>query len=142
MKRFFKAVCIILVVALLLAIPAFAAEEISPWASIYFVNYSTYLYRTTGTSFEIWFEVAARDIMEEVGVNCIILQESSDGQNWTSIKTYTPENYPQMLCANTGTHADCVSYTGRSGYDYRAYVTFYAKKSTGFGERNVYAYFL
>lgn len=142
MNRFIKVVCLILIVAMVTTVPVFAEPDTTPWASAYFVSYGTYLYRTTGTSFEIWFEVVARDIMQELGVNSILLQESSDGQNWTTVHTYEPEDYPQMICTNTGSHADCVSYTGRSGYDYRAYVSFYAKKSTGIGERYVYAYFL
>ena len=142
MKLFLRSLCLILVISIILAVPVFATKEATPWASNYFVYYSTYLYRTTGTEFEIWFDVVGRNIMTELGVNSIILQESSDGENWTSIKTYTPEDYPQMICENTGSHADCVSYTGRPGYDYRAYVTFYAKNSSGFGERYVYANFL
>ena len=142
MKQFLKVVCAILAIAVIMAMPVFAEQEGSPWASAYFISYSTYLYRTTGTQFEVWFDVSARNIMTELGVSSILLQESSDGENWTTVKTYEPEDYPQMICENTGSHADCVSYTGRAGYDYRAYVSFYAKNSSGFGERYVYAYFL
>lgn len=142
MKNFLKVLCAILVISMVLSVPVFAAEETNPWSSAFFVLYSTYLYRTTGTQFEIWFEVDARDVMQELGVNSILLQESSDGENWITVKTYEPEDYPQMICENTGSHAECVSYTGRTGYDYRAYVSFYAKNSSGIGERYVYAYFL
>lgn len=142
MKQFMKMVCIVLAVSVLLAVPVFAEQEETPWASAYFISYSTYLYRTTGTQFEVWFDVSARNVMTELGVSSILLQESSDGENWTTVKTYEPEDYPQMICENTGSHAGCVSYTGLAGRDYRAYVTFYAKNSSGIGKRFVYAYFL
>ena len=142
MKKILRPVCIILIFALLLSVPVFAEEESSAWASSYFIAYSTYLYRTTGTQFQVWFDVSARSIMNELGVNSIKVQRSSDGENWTTVKTYLPEDYPQMLCESTGSHTGYVTYTGTSGYDYRAYVTFYAMNDTGIGKRFVYAYFL
>ena len=43
-----------------------------------------------------------------------------------------------MICENTSAHADCVSYTMESGFYYRAYVQFYAKKGTGTGYLSYY----
>ena len=144
MKRFSRSICVVLVIGMLLAVPVFAETETeaTPYASSYFISYCAYLYKTTGNTFEVWFEVAARDGMDELGVSEIKVQRSADGTNWTTMWTYTPENYPQMICENTGSHGDCVTYYGIAGYDYRAYVTFYAKNSRGFAERYVYAYFL
>lgn len=140
MKRFIKAVCVILVIAILLAVPVSAESEVSPYGSYYFIDYSTYLYRVSGYQFEIWFDVAARGVMDELGVSEIKLQRSADGENWSTVLTYTPAGNPQMLCENAACHADCVYYTGTSGYEYRAYVTFYAKNSSGYGKRYMYAY--
>lgn len=140
MKRFLKSICVILVVSILLAVPVSAEGEASTYASSFFIDYSTYLYRVSGYRFEIWFEVAARNVMEELGVSEIKLQRSADGENWSTVITYTPAGNPQMLCENEGFHADCVYYAGTSGYEYRAFVTFYAKNSTGYAKRYVYAY--
>ena len=130
---------------MLTAVPVFAETEatVSPYASSYFVSYCAYLYRTTGTQFEIWFEVNARSGMLELGVSEILLQCSTDGgENWETIKSYYPEDYPQMICENTAMHADRVPYTGLYGEDYRAYITFYARNSGGYAKRFVYAYFI
>lgn len=140
MKRFLKSICVILVVSILLAVPVSAEGEASTYGSNYFIEYSTYLYRVSGYRFEIWFDVAARNVMEELGVSEIKLQRSTDGENWNTVITYTPAGNPQMICENTGCHADCVYYAGTSGYEYRAFVTFYAKNSNGYGKRYMYAY--
>lgn len=144
MKRFKKSICFIFVLVMLLAVPVSAQgadEQISGY-SLFFHSYATYLYRVSSTEFEVWFEVTALDGMDKLGVNYIEVQRSTDGKNWETVKTYTPEDYPQMLCKNTGMHADCVSYTMTSGYQYRAYVTYYAEKGLSFGELYDYGYFI
>ena len=72
--------------------------------------------------------------MDELGASEIKIQRSSDGVNWTTMKTYTKESYSNLICENTGSHAACVSYTGTAGYYYRAKITLYAKKGTGSAE--------
>jgi len=144
LKHFSRSICVILVIAMMLAVPVLAETEtaVTPYASSYFISYCAYLYKTTGTTFEVWFEVVARSGMDELGVSEIKVQRSADGNNWTTMRTYTPEYYPQMICEDTGAHGDCVTYTGTAGYQYRAYITFYAKNSGGYAKRYVYAYFL
>ena len=140
MKRFIKIVCIVLVLSTLLAVPVSAESEATPYGSRYFIEYSTYLYRVGTNQYEIWFDVVARGIMDELGVCEIVLQRSTDGENWSKVLTYTPEGHPQMICKNTGCHGDCVYYMGSSGWQYRAFVTYYAKNSEGYGKHYVYAY--
>lgn len=138
MKRFTRCACFFLAIMMLLITPAFAAETVTPRASSYFMCISAYLEKTTGTQFEVWFDVTAVGGMDELGVSEIKVQRSSDGVNWTTMKTYSKDYYPQMICDNTVAHADCVTYTGTAGYYYRAYVCFYAKNSSGFGEYDEY----
>lgn len=139
MKRFTRLVCLFLAMSLLFAVPVFAAEEeeASTWGSSYFLTYDAYLYKTTSTKFQVWFEVTARSGMDELGTSKIIVQRSSDGSTWSNMFTYYPDYYSQMIKENTSINTNYVPYTGTTGYYYRAKVTFYAKNSNGTAE---YAY--
>ena len=136
MRRFIHSVCLLMVVVTLLTIPAMAAE--GERASNFFMRTSTYLEKVSGTTFEVWFNVTAVDRMDQLGVKTIKIQRSSDGTNWMTMKTYSKDNYSQMIDTNAVSHADCVTYIGSVGYYYRAYVTFYAKNSNGTGEYMMY----
>ncbi|MBO5130083.1 MAG: hypothetical protein J6B95_07050 [Oscillospiraceae bacterium] len=131
MKRFIQCVCLTLVVSMLLAFPALAVDN---RASNFFLSSSVYLYKTSGTTFEAWFEVDALGTMDELGASLIKIQRSSDGVNWTTMKTVTKEDNSDLICKNTGMHAACITYTGTVGYYYRAYIELYAKNSSGRGE--------
>ena len=135
MKSLKRYTCFLLIAALLLATPVFAAE---PRASDYFLSSSVYLHKTSGTTFEAWFEVNCLSIMDEVGASVVKIQRSSDGVNWTTMRTYNKESYTSMTDTNTSAHYSCVSYTGTAGYYYRAFIILYAKKGNGTGE--VYRY--
>ena len=131
MKRFVRVICLLLVFSMMLTVPAMAAEEITPRGSSYFASRLAYLHKTTGTQFRIWIEVAALGIMDELGASKIILQRSSDDSTWTDMKTYRSSTYTNLIEYDTGWHDAYVTYTGTSGYYYRAKVTFYAKNSSG-----------
>lgn len=134
MKRFTQLACLILIFSMVLAIPVFAAET-GTRASDYFMASSCYLYIISNTEFEVWFDVTSIRMMDELGASEIKVQRSTDKQNWSTVQTYSKEDYPQMICTNTGSHADCVTYSSaESGYYYRAMVTLYAKNSTGIAE--------
>lgn len=140
MKKLTRFVAMVLMLSLVLAIPAYAESTIDPRGSAFFGSYGTDLYKASSTSFEIWFDVDANAAtMQELGVSEIVVYRSADQQSWTRMKTYTPTNYPDMLDYNTGSYAGYVTYNYATlGYYYRARVTFYAKNSTGIGERDVY----
>lgn len=142
MKYLIKTICILLVVATVLAIPV-AAEEASPYASNYFMSHSTYLWKTSSTSFQVWFDVTAVSGMSELGVDYIDIERSSDGTNWSVVKTYSQGSYSNLVASNTGNHCSYVTYSNmQSGYQYRAYVKFYAKNTSGGrGYSGAYAYF-
>lgn len=141
MKRFVKLICLVLAFTMCLAIPA-AAEEITPYASNYFMSYNAYLSGETSTSFEVWFSVTALRKMDKLGVEYIDILRSSDGNNWTVVKTYDSDDYPSLMATNTYSHSGHVTYTNKqSGYQYRAYVKFYAKEGNNSGVIGAYAYF-
>lgn len=138
MKRFVKCICLLLALSLLLAVPAMAAEMPNGRASNFFGSSRVYLYQTSSKSFEAWFDVTAVRTMDELGASKIKIQRSTDDENWTTVKTCTMDNYSNLICANTAGHESYVTYTGSSGYYYRAYIELYAKDETGTGYWNRY----
>lgn len=134
MKRFVRVICLLLVFSMVMTVPAMAAEGATTWGSSYFASRLAYLYKTTGNQFRIWIEVAALDGMDDLGASEIILQRSSNDSNWTDVKTYTSSAYPNLLDHGSGWHDAYVTYTGTSGYYYRAVVTFYARKGSAVAE--------
>lgn len=131
MKRFVKGICLILSLAMLLALPAQAVETADTRSSSFFIASSVYLYETSDTTFQAWFDVTGVRIMDKIGAKEIKIQRSSDNENWTTMRTYSMEDYASLICENTSTHSACVTYTGTRGYYYRAYIKLYAKDETG-----------
>ncbi len=140
MKKVTRFVCMLLVLSVFLVIPAYAQTAAEPRGSAFFSSYGTDLYKTGTRTFQIWFDVDSNlTTMDELGVSEIIVYRSEDGQNWTEMRTYHMEDYSQMIAYNTGSHIDYVTYENATpGYYYTAYIFFYAKNSTGIGERDVY----
>lgn len=132
MKRFIKCICLMLCLTILLAIPAFASA-IESRASDYFTSSAVYLYETSNTTFQAWFEVTCKRTMDKVGAQTIKIQRSSDNQNWSTVATYSMNNYSALIRTNAIGHDACITYTGTSGYYYRAYYELYAKDETGIG---------
>ena len=137
MKRFIRFVCLLLVLATLAAIPAYAQKQ-STYASRYFSSYRAYCSKVTSTSIAVSFQVLGMDAMDELGANIIKLQYSSDKVNWTTAKTFTKANYPSMIETDTSMHTGVLYGNVPSGQYYRAYVEFYAKKGISFAERYYY----
>ena len=138
MSRFIRCTCLLLAMTIALAVPAFAAETTEPRGSRYFMNSGVFLCNVSGNSFEAWFEVTGVDIMDAIGVNFIKIQRSTDGSNWTTVRTYTKESYPHLLDSNSITHTAGVSYTATGGYYYRAFIQLYAQKGIGSAIMNEY----
>lgn len=135
MKRITKFTSLLLAVILLVSVPvAYAAETADQRASSYFMRNSAYLHGITSTGFDVWFEVTAMGIMDELGVSSIRVEKSTDAVNWETVKTYYKSDYSQMIDYNSTSHSGCVSFGNReSGYYYRAYVMFYAKDNGNTG---------
>lgn len=143
MKQLIKFVSLLLVLTLVFAVPVSAAENTAPYASNFFGSRNAYLWETSSTSFQVWFNVTAVGTMSELGVDYIEIERSSDGVNWSVVKTYSSDDYSNLIAYNTATHSSYVTYANRqSGYQYRAYVELYAKNSSGNrGYSGCYAYF-
>ena len=140
MRKFIRFAAMIVALSFMLAMPAYAQSSAEPRGSAFFGSYGTDLYKTSSSSFQIWFDVVSNvATMQVLGVSEIVVYRSADQQSWTKMKTYTMDNYPEMVDQNTSCHGGYVTYNyATTGYYYRARVTFYAKNSTGIGERDVY----
>lgn len=138
MNRTIRTICFLLSVVMLFVMPVYA-EENNTYSSAFIASYDSSICIPSGRTLEIWFDVVGKGEMDEIGVESIELQRSSTGSSWTVIKTFLPEDYPQMICENTGIAYDYVTYTGTYGYYYRAYVTFYASNSRGWGNEYQYS---
>lgn len=132
MKRFISTVCVLMALVCFLSVPVYA-DDGSTYSSVFFSAYDSFLRNPSGTIIRIWFDVMGNGTMDEIGASSIVLERSSDGVQWTAVKTFLPENYPKMICENTSIAYDYVVYSGSYGYYYRAYVEFYAKNSRGTG---------
>lgn len=138
MKRFLRSICLLLVFITICSIPAYAAENTAR-GSDYFMSRSCYLWKTSSTQFQVWFDVTAMSGMDELGASTIKVQRSADGKTWEDMQTYRKANYSNMICEDTAAHASYVTYSGaQPGYYYRAYVCFYAKNSDGIAQYNSY----
>ena len=139
MKIFRRIVVCLLALCLTLAAPltAFAADN--QRASLFFMAYSVYIYKTGGNNYNACFDVTGTGPMLEIGAKSLAIQESSDGVNWTTIRTYTTEFYPQMVAENAGTHYWHFSRTATAGRCYRLEAILWAENERGTGEKTVYS---
>ena len=131
MKRLVKCLCLILALSFCMAIPV-AAEEAAPYASSFFMSRDAYLWRTSSTSCQAWFEVTAMRGMDELGAQFIEIEESSDGVNWSVVATYNRANYSNLIKTNTSDHTSYVTFSKmKPDCQYRMYVRLYAKDTNG-----------
>ena len=141
MNKVFRLLTLLLAFIMVFTVSA-SAQEISPYASNFFLGYGANLEDVSSSSFEVWFSVSAVGIMTKLGVNYIDIERSSNGTDWSIVKTYDKDDYTNLIASNTGFHSGYVTYSNKqSGYQYRAYVDFYAKNSTGTASYGTYAYF-
>lgn len=140
MKKTKRYLCFALAVILLLAMPV-KAEESSAWSSAYITAYDSYLHQSGVDEIQVWFDVSGAGRCDKIGVSSIELQSSeSYNSGWTTVKTFLPSSYPQMLVENDYSQISYVTYSNATrGRFYRAIVVFYSEKGNGCGEIIDYA---
>lgn len=137
--RFFRIFCVVVAAVLLFNIPVYAGENTAR-SSSYIALYDSALVKGTGTELNVWFHVVGTDTMDEIGAREIrVQQRSSPDENWKTVITFRSENYPTMICQNTGYHSTHVTCRVTPGYYYRAIVIIYAAKDNGSGSIADYA---
>lgn len=121
-KKQSKIIALLLALVLCLAPAALAATQ----SSLYLSSYGASVYAEGSGDIQVWFNVQATGTMDEIGALTIILQRSSTGTNWTTVKTFQYTSYANMLDYDDNFYTSCVDYSGTEGYYYRAYVTIWA----------------
>lgn len=137
MKRFLRLVSLLLVFATLAAVPSYA-QEVTPRGSNELSSYRAYCTKTSSTTVVVSYQVLGADILDELGVNTVKVQYSSDGVNWTTAKTFQKATYTSMVNYGVSGHAGTLTATVPSGKQYRAMVEFYGEKNGSFTERTYY----
>ena len=130
-----------LVLALMLlfssSLAVIAAESRS---SSYINSCSVWLTKTSSTSFNVNFSISGKGMpISEIGVNSIVVEVSSDGENWEYDRKLTPSSYPQMLSSGVSTYAASVPCSGITGNYYRVMVAFHVKNGNGTGIQYAYS---
>ena len=133
----------ILVCSLIIPGTALAATtgSIQPYASKYLTSYSAYVYVTTSGQIQVWYDVTGTGVMDEIGVLSIELYESTDGTNWTWLKTFLHDTTSGMLFYDDDYISSHVSRSGGStSKQYKAYVCVWAGKNGSGDTRYFWAY--
>ena len=140
MNRTIKNIAFILAVIMILATPVFAAEENAPQPreSATLQEYAAFLHVPSGNQIQLWFDVIGTRRLDQVGSTRIIIQCSSDGVGWTTMKTYNYTSYSNMMATNAYDHCSYVTYYGTYNCYYRAYVTIQGTLGTESSTRYIY----
>lgn len=120
------AVIMVLTMTIPVAASAVTPEVAQPRASNYLNSYNAYVYLPGGSEVRVYFSATGTGYMDELGALTIELWESTDGSNWSWVKSFTHDSTSGMLSYNDNYHSGYVSYNGVSGRYYKAYVCIWA----------------
>lgn len=126
-KRLIRIISLLLIIAFLVPISTLASEN-QTRASDYLSSYNTYIYPAALGKIQVWFTVTGVNYMDEIGTLRIQLYESTDGENWTWVKTFKHTTSSGMLGYDKVYHSGHVEYSGTIGRYYKAYVCIWAGK--------------
>lgn len=139
----FKIIAVLLTFALIVPYPVSAStvETVQPFASKYLTSYSAYVYVTSSGEVQVWFDVMGTGDMDEIGALRIMLYESSDGTNWSDVKTFLHDSTSDMLFEDDYYVSSHVSWAnGSTSKQYKAYVCVWAGKNGTGDTRYFWAY--
>lgn len=126
-KRLIRITALFLIISLLVPVCATATEN-QTRASDYLDAYNTYIYPAALGKIQVWFTVTGVNYMDEIGTLRIQLYESTDGENWTWVKTFKHTTSSGMLGYDKVYHSGHIEYSGTIGRYYKAYVCIWAGK--------------
>lgn len=140
-KLFRCLVAVCLICAFFTPNVAYAAVKppVDPQASYYISNYFGYIAKS-GNTIQPVFSVSGTGMMEEIGATEIYLYESTDGVNYSMVKSYRDSNYPSMIAFNTSYHGGYMTYYGNANCYYKAYVCVFASRNGGGDARYFWIY--
>ena len=138
MKRTLRFIALFMSVVILCVIPV-SATEIAPMDSTHIDNCYGHIEMSAGYSVRVVFSIYAIGYMDELGASMIRVQRSTDGINWEICDTYWASDHPEMMGSGS-VFESSVTYHGQAGYQYRAFIYFHAKNSSGTRTAMAYAY--
>ena len=127
-KNAFRIIALVVVLTLLLAVTATAAEN----ASDYIAATSAWITRD-GNTIEVNFYIIGTGTMDQIGVKYVYLYESIPN-GWTLVKTFSytdPLYAADMMNSNSSFKAAYLTYSGNENKTYFASCRFYAEKDGG-----------
>lgn len=132
-KRMIRMVALVLSLVLVLPIQTMAAlpETVDPQASQYFSSTHGWITANGSGKLTIGFDVASPVFMKKLGVQTIVLYESTDNYEYFPVRVYYSSDYSRMMGSNTTSHSASVSYSGVARRFYRASFVFTAQTSAG-----------
>jgi hypothetical protein len=135
LKKIQKALLLILVVVLALAIPA-NALEIMPRASKYISSYYADTFARANGDISMSFDITGVGRVDTIGADYIYLYEVNGG-SIKRVAIYDQTNTPELIATNAFDNDGTLVYTNAiSGRQYYAVVKFVAGKNGGSDTRN------
>lgn len=127
-KRPVRALLVLLCMAVLCSVPAYAVET---RASDRIYHSAASLSQKSDGDLSVYFSVRATGVMEKIGASSVAIQRSS-GNGWVTEYTFTTSNTPTLQRENKDQYGTVLTYSPRfTGVNYRAVVMIYVKDATG-----------
>lgn len=136
---------IVLLLVLALASPVSAStpepEIPTPLSSQYISYCSAYIVEKAQSEIDIWFEVVGMGTMDEIGALTIQIYGCPPGEtHWYWMGSFQNTNTRGMIQYNAYSYSSHVTYQGRPGYSYKAYLLVWAGKDRQGETRYIWGY--
>lgn len=133
MKKTMRVIAVVLVLISVLSIPV-QAEDIEPRASYYIASYYANIIPQGDGKIKIDFTITGTGEMTQIGATLIEVYDANGG----FVKAFRRINYSNMIEKNTFYMRSNLTYSGTSGTQYYAKVTFYAENADGYDSKIYY----
>ena len=138
--KYLKIVTMILVFVMLLTpgFNALAAETDQTRASDYIRKSTASITAKGNGKMEISLRLTATAVMGQLGVSSMIVYESTDQTNWSTVGYYTYNTHANLIAYNTSNFAATLTQNGVAGRYYKAQVCFWAGNGTDGSSRYIW----
>lgn len=130
----------ILIMAMIVPVNVLAAQQetVQPLSSYYLSSYTAGISRSGGGKIQVYADVVAKRVMDEIGALEMVVYESVDNITWTQVRTYSHTDHSYMLATDDIQYCSYVDYYGIAGRYYKAYVTIWAGRDGGGDTRYIW----
>ena len=132
-RIFIKFAAFLLSLVLVLPLQAQAAlpETVEPQANQYISNTSCQLQAKGNGKLNNGFSIQTYSVMKKLGVQTIVLYESTDNVEYFPVRVYYSSDYSGMMGSNTYWHSYSLTYSGVARRYYRASFVFTVQTNSG-----------